>query len=197
MCLIGKVGSPEQKLRFLAPLVAGHALSAFFMTEPAREGGAGSDPSMMQTTALLRDIYWVINGRKALITGAQGASVGIVMAKADDGACLLLFDLPDPAMRIERILDTIDSSMPAAMLSSRSTVCAIPPITCSGCGGEGFKYAQIGLSPARLSHCIRRLGACVLAHEIASDYACTRYASVSRSSTPKASASCLPKTGWT
>jgi acyl-CoA dehydrogenase len=50
MYLLGKVASPEQRRRFLDPLVAGEVRSAFFMTEPAAEGGAGSDPSMMQTT---------------------------------------------------------------------------------------------------------------------------------------------------
>ena len=49
MYLLGKVGSPELKARFLDQLVQGHARSAFFMTEPAEEGGAGSDPSMMKT----------------------------------------------------------------------------------------------------------------------------------------------------
>jgi len=48
MFLLGKIASSEQKARFLAPLIAGDARSAFFMTEPAEEGGAGSDPSMMQ-----------------------------------------------------------------------------------------------------------------------------------------------------
>src|SRR5437764_651956 len=50
MYLLGKVASPEIKARFLAPLIAGRVRSAFFMTEPAEDGGAGSDPSMMRTT---------------------------------------------------------------------------------------------------------------------------------------------------
>ena len=53
MYLLGKVGSPEIKERFLKPLIEGRARSAFFMTEPAAEGGAGSDPSMMITTCRL------------------------------------------------------------------------------------------------------------------------------------------------
>ena len=112
MYLLGKVGSTEQKTRFLEPLVSGRARSAFFMTEPADAGGAGSDPSMMQTTCRLDGNHWVINGRKKFITGAEGARVGIVMAKSDDGACMFLVDLPDPAIRTLRVLDTIDSSMP-------------------------------------------------------------------------------------
>ena len=50
MYLLGKVGSPVLKERFLKPLVEGRARSAFFMTEPAEDDGAGSDPSMMKTT---------------------------------------------------------------------------------------------------------------------------------------------------
>src|SRR5690606_10759214 len=95
MYLLGKVGSPELKARFLAPLVEGRARSAFFMTEPAIEGGAGSDPSMMNTVCRRDGDDWIINGRKAFITGADGASVGIVMAKSEDpasagGACMFL-----------------------------------------------------------------------------------------------------------
>ena len=67
---------------------------------------------MMQTTAAKSGNHWVINGRKAFITGADGAKVGIVMAKSAEGACMFLVDLPDPAIRIERVLDTIDCSMP-------------------------------------------------------------------------------------
>src|SRR3546814_17680565 len=82
------------------------------MSEPADEGGAGSDPSMMKTRCRRDGDDWIIDGRKAFITGAQGASVGIVMARSDDGACLFLIDLPNPAVRVARLLDTIDSSMP-------------------------------------------------------------------------------------
>ena len=67
---------------------------------------------MMQTTCRRDGDHWVINGRKAFITGAQGAEVGIVMVRSDDGACMCLVSVPDPAIRIERVLDTIDSSMP-------------------------------------------------------------------------------------
>ncbi len=181
MYLIGKAGTTAQKDRYLAPMIVGHARSAFFMTEPASEGGAGSDPSMMQTTARLDGNHWVIDGRKAFITGADGAKVGIVMARTDPGdgklaATMFLVDLPDPAIRIERVLDTIDSSMPGghaviAIDGLRVTADAI-----LGAPHEGFRYAQVRLSPARLSHCMRWLGACIRANEIATDYACRRHA---------------------
>ncbi|MEG3122415.1 acyl-CoA dehydrogenase family protein [Sphingomonas sp. GB1N7] len=176
MFLLGKVGSAEQKTRFLDPLVAGEARSAFFMTEPAAEGGAGSDPSMMKTTAVMDGNHWVVNGRKAFITGAEGAKVGIVMAKSDDGACMFLVDLPDPAITIERVLDTIDSSMPGGHAVVKIDNLRVPADQMLGNSGEGFKYAQIRLAPARLSHCMRWLGACIRANEIATDYACRRHA---------------------
>ena len=181
MYLLGRAASPEQKARFLDPLVAGTARSAFFMTEPAADGGAGSDPSMLMTTARQDGNHWVIDGRKAFITGAEGAKVGIVMAKAEAqgekiGATLFLVDLPDPAIRIERVLDTIDSSMPGG-----HAVVAIEGLRVSadqvlGQPGDGFKLAQVRLAPARLTHCMRWLGACIRANEIATAYAVKRHA---------------------
>lgn len=176
MYLLGRVGTDEQKAHFLAPLIAGEGRSAFFMTEPAEEGGAGSDPSMMKTTAVLEGNHWVINGRKAFITGAQGAKVGIVMAKSSDGACMFLVDLPDPAIRIDRVLDTIDSSMPGGHSMVTIDNLRVPADQMLGLSGEGFKYAQVRLSPARLSHCMRWFGSATRANEIASDYACRRHA---------------------
>ena len=176
MYLLGKAGTKDQKAHFLAPLVSGDARSAFFMTEPAAEGGAGSDPSMMQTTAKLDGNHWVINGRKAFITGAQGAKVGIVMAKAEEGASLFLVDLPDPAIRIERVLDTIDSSMPGGHAVVAIEGLRVPADQMLGNPGDGFKLAQIRLSPARLSHCMRWHGSATRAHEIATAYACKREA---------------------
>lgn len=176
MYLLGKVGSPELKQRFLKPLVEGQCRSAFFMTEPAAEGGAGSDPSMLKTTCRPDGNHWVINGRKAFITGADGAGVGIIMAKADEGACMFMVELPDPAIVIEHVPNTIDSSMPGGHATITIDNLRVPADQMLGEPGEGFKYAQIRLSPARLSHCMRWLGACIRANEIATDYANRRTA---------------------
>ena len=176
MYLLGRVGSADLKARFLAPMVDGSARSAFFMTEPAEDGGAGSDPSMMKTTCRLDGNHWVIDGRKTFITGAQGAKVGIVMAKAEEGACMFLVDLPDPAIRIDHVPNTIDSSMPGGHATLTIDNLRVPADQMLGVAGEGFKYAQIRLSPARLSHCMRWLGCCIRAHEIATDYANRRTA---------------------
>ncbi|MGD9865555.1 MAG: acyl-CoA dehydrogenase family protein [Pseudodonghicola sp.] len=176
MFLLGQVASPELKARFLDPLVRGEMRSAFFMTEPAEDGGAGSDPSMMLTTCRPDGNHWVINGRKTYITGADGAGLGIVMAKSDDGACMFLVDLPDPAIRIERVMDTIDSSMPGGHAVVTIDNLRVPATQMLGDSGEGFRYAQVRLAPARLTHCMRWLGACIRANEIATDYANRRMA---------------------
>jgi acyl-CoA dehydrogenase len=176
MYLLGHVGSPAIQQRFLKPLVEGRARSAFFMTEPHDWGGAGSDPSMMKTTCRRDGDHWVIDGRKAFITGCLGASVGIIMARAEEGACMFLVDLPDPAIRIESIPNTIDNSMPGGHATLTIDNLRVPADQMLGEAGEGFKYAQIRLSPARLSHCMRWLGACLRAQEIAADYANRREA---------------------
>ena len=176
MYLLGHVGSAEIKARFLKPLHEGRARSALFMTEPAEWGGAGSDPSMMKTTCRRDGNHWVVDGRKTFITGAEGAKVGIVMAKAEEGACMFVVDLPDPAIRIEHIPNTIDSSMPGGHATVIIDNLRVPADQMLGNAGEGFAYAQVRLSPARLSHCMRWLGACIRAQEIATDYACRREA---------------------
>ncbi|MDR5782340.1 acyl-CoA dehydrogenase family protein [Caballeronia sp. LZ065] len=180
MYLLGKVGTPAQKTRFLEQLVSGEARSAFFMTEPAEDGGAGSDPGMLKTTARPDGDAWIIDGNKTFITGAVGAKVGIVMARTDDGdkprATMFLVSLPDPAIEIVRVLNTIDSSMPGghARVAIRGLRVASEAVLGEVHGG--FEYAQIRLSPARLSHCMRWLGLAVRAQEIAVDYASQRHA---------------------
>ena len=181
MYLIGKIGTPEQKQRFLAPLISGRARSAFFMTEPAVEGGAGSDPSMIKTCAVQDGETWQIDGRKAFITGALGAQVGIIMARTSPldqpaSATMFLVELPNPCVRIERVLDTLDGSMPGGHSIVRIERLTVQAQNILGGVNEGLSAAQIRLSPARLSHCMRWHGVATRAQEIASRYARERFA---------------------
>lgn len=181
MFLLGKVATAEQKSRYLDPMVAGNERSCFLMTELATEGGTGSDPSMMQTRARLEGGEWVINGRKAFATGFAGASFAILMAKTerDDGtaaATMFLVPLPHPALVQERLIGTIDSSMPGGHAVVRIENLRLPPEAVLGAPHEGFAYAQVRLAPARLTHCMRWLGAATRANEIATDYAVKRQA---------------------
>jgi acyl-CoA dehydrogenase len=99
MHLMAAVATPAQQARWLAPLAAGTTRSCFCMTEPAP--GAGSDPALLQTTAVRDGDDFVIDGEKWLITGADGAAFAIVMARTlvdgqDVGATMFLTDLPAP-----------------------------------------------------------------------------------------------------
>src|SRR5690606_7534574 len=93
------VANEAQKDRWLKPLIDGRIRSCFAMTEP--DPGAGSDPSMMTTTAVKDGDDYVINGRKWFITGASGASFAIIMAKMEDGkATMFLTDTDRPGFKV-------------------------------------------------------------------------------------------------
>src|SRR6516165_2971599 len=115
--LLSVIATPEQKTRWLAPLVRGEIRSVFSMTETVTDG-AGSDPSLLQTTAQQTVDGFVINGRKWMITGVPGASINIVMARTLDargvdlGATMFFVDMDAPGFRVVRVLDTIDSNSP-------------------------------------------------------------------------------------
>ncbi len=175
--LMDVVGTPSQKEKYLRPLATGVTRSCFAMTEP--EGGAGSDPSMLKTRAVPEGNGWRISGRKWLITGAEGAAFAIIMARTGDGpgdATMFLTPLPNPAFKIARTLDTLDSSFMGG-----HAVIDIEDLKVSGDDvlgevGQGFKYAQVRLAPARLTHCMRWLGSAQRAHDIATAYARDRNA---------------------
>src|SRR5260370_3091008 len=80
MYLLGKVGTPSQKERFLAPLLSGYARSAFLMTEPAADGGAGSDPAMMQTAARPHGAACCVTWLKAFVTAPTTAALRLSLA---------------------------------------------------------------------------------------------------------------------
>ena len=176
--LLDHVARPDQRQHFLKRMATGQIRSIFCMTEP---GGAGSDPGMMTTTARLDGNEWVINGRKWLITGAEGAGCAIIMARNEGGpmdghATMFLADLPDPAIRIERTLDTMDSSFTGGHGVLEFDNLRLPADSVLGEIGKGFRYAQVRLAPARLSHCMRWLGSAMRAQDIAADYARNRVA---------------------
>jgi acyl-CoA dehydrogenase len=144
------------------------------MTEP--DGGAGSDPSMLQTAAEPSGDDWIVNGRKWLITGARGAAFGIIMARTGDAATMFLTEMKAPGIRIERVLNTLDSSMAGGHAVVALDNVRVHRDMILGEPHQGFRYAQLRLAPARLTHCMRWSGAAQRAHDIAVDYACTRKA---------------------
>jgi acyl-CoA dehydrogenase len=175
MHLLEAVAKPEHKERWLRPLARGEIRSCFCMTEPAP--GAGSDPSMLTTTAIRHGDRYIINGRKWFITGASGAAFAIIMAKLEDGrATMFLADMRTPGITVERMMNSLDSCFSGGHAVVRFDNLQVPAADVLGELGEGFKYAQVRLSPARLTHCMRWLGAVRRAHDVATDYARRREA---------------------
>jgi alkylation response protein AidB-like acyl-CoA dehydrogenase len=175
MHLLDAVATPEQKERWLRPLAAGDVRSCFCMTEPPP--GAGADPSMLLTTAVKDGDAYVVNGVKWFITGAAGAAFAIIMAKLEDGrATMFLADMSTPGITVERALDALDTCFPGGHAVVRFNDVRIPASDILGEAGQGFRYAQVRLSPARLTHCMRWLGAARRAHDVAVAYARTRRA---------------------
>ena len=170
MHLLEQVATQEQKERWLRPLAAGKIRSCFCMTEPAP--GAGSDPAALNTTAVLDGNHYVINGTKWFITGADGASFAIIMAKGEDGnATMFLADMDTFGIEIVRAMDSLDTAFAGGHAVVRFNNLRVPAGDILGEPGKGFRYAQVRLAPARLTHCMRWLGAARRAHDIAAGYA--------------------------
>src|ERR1700742_4046351 len=173
MHLLEAVASQEQKDRWLRPLAAGKTRSCFCMTEPAP--GAGSDPSALLTTAVKDGNHYVINGEKWFITGANGAAFAIIMAKDEDGhATMFLADMDTPGIEIVRTMDSLDHAFAGGHAVVRFNNLRVPASDILGEPGKGFRYAQVRLAPARLTHCMRWLGTARRAHDIAMGYALKR-----------------------
>jgi acyl-CoA dehydrogenase len=173
--LLQEVASAEQKLRWLKPLVEGKIRSCFAMTEPAP--GAGADPSMLTTTAVLEGDDYVINGTKWFITGAVGASFSIIMAKMGDGsATMFLSDMSAPGIKVVRQMEALDSCFTGGHAVLEFKDLRVPKENVLGEVGKGFRYAQVRLAPARLTHCMRWLGQARRANDIAVEYARHRQA---------------------
>jgi acyl-CoA dehydrogenase len=173
--LMEHVANAAQQKRWLIPQVEGKLRSCFAMTEPSP--GAGSDPSMLLTTAVRDGADYVLNGRKWFITGADGADYVIIMARTeDDQATMFLADMNSPGIRIERNMDAMDQCFTGGHGVLHFDQLRIPADQILGELGQGFRYAQIRLAPARLTHCMRWLGQARRAHDIALAYAQKRQA---------------------
>ena len=132
---------------------------------------------MLNTTAVRDGDDYIINGTKWFITGATGASFAIIMAKLEDGsATMFLSDMNRPEIQVVRQMDAMDSCFTGGHGVVTFKNLRVPVSDVLGEVGKGFRYAQIRLAPARLTHCMRWLGQAQRAHDIAVEYARTRQA---------------------
>jgi acyl-CoA dehydrogenase len=171
MHLLHHVASAAQRERYLRPLAAGAVRSAFAMTEPQ---GAGTDPSLLRTTARREGTGWVLDGHKWFATGARGAAFYLVLARAPEGPTLFLVDRDAPGLTLVRTVPSMDHWMPGGHGELRLEGCRVDADAVLGEVGRGLDYAQLRLDPARLTHCMRWLGVGVRATQIAQEYALRR-----------------------
>ncbi|MDY7102973.1 MAG: acyl-CoA dehydrogenase family protein [Actinomycetota bacterium] len=174
--ILHQFGTPEQKERFLDPLVRGEVRSCFSMTEPEM---AGSNPVMLGTTARVDGDEYVINGQKWFTSSADGAAFAIVMAVTDPDApphqraSMILVPTDTPGFHLVRNVSVMGHA--GAGHSSHGEViyegCRVPRANLLGEEGGGFRIAQERLGPGRIHHCMRWLGIASRAFDMMCDRA--------------------------
>ncbi|HEU0103802.1 MAG TPA: acyl-CoA dehydrogenase family protein [Mycobacteriales bacterium] len=171
--------SPQQRERFLKPLVAGEISPSVGLTEPEV---AGSDPTLMQTSAVLEGDEWVINGHKWFTSNGSRAAFVTVFAKTDPDAAskygrfsAILVPTDTPGYEIVRAVPTM-GHVGGDHCEVRYNDVRVPHDNLLGERGQGFTIAQRRLGPGRIFHCMRWLGQAQRAFELMIDRANTRYA---------------------
>jgi acyl-CoA dehydrogenase len=164
--ILALAGTPEQKERYLEPLLAGDLRSAFSMTEPDT---AGSDPTLLRTSAVRDGDQWVINGHKWFSSNASIADFLIVMAVTDPDArshqraSMFIVDVDTPGVRILRDVATMEHPWESyGRYGNHAEIIyedvRIPAGALLGSQGAGFLISQQRLYPGRIHHCMRWLG---------------------------------------
>lgn len=177
--LLHIAGNAEQQQQYLKPLVAADVRSCFAMTEPEV---AGSDPTGLQTRAVLDGDQWVINGHKWFITGAEGAQFAITMAvtdpeaKAHQRASMIIVPTDTPGYQFIRDVPVMGSGTVGGHCELRFEDCRVPAKNLLGKRGQGFQLAQARLGPGRIQHCMRWLGIAQRSFEMLCDRALKRVA---------------------
>src|SRR4051794_11045178 len=155
-------GTPEQKERWLQPLLEDHTRSCFSMTEPET---SGSDPTNLQSRGELEGDEWVINGHKWFTSGAVGADIAIVMVVTDPEAqprkraSMILVPTDTLGFVLVRPISVMGHAGGPGHCEIRYEDCRVPAENLLGPRGEGFTIAQARLGPGRIHHCMRAIGA--------------------------------------
>jgi acyl-CoA dehydrogenase len=170
MEILGEHATPDQRDKWLRPLLDGDIRSCYSMTEPDT---AGSDPTGLACRAELDGDTWVINGKKWWTTNALGAQVAIVMAVTDpDGpkharATMILVPTDTPGFTMVRPLSNMGHTAGPGHWEIHYEDCRVPADLCTlGGRGAGFKISQDRLGPGRIHHCMRLIGVAERALEL-------------------------------
>ncbi len=178
MEILVEYGTPEQKKRWLQPLLDGETRSCFSMTEPET---AGSDPTLLQTRAVRDGDEYVINGHKWFTSGAYGAAFAIVMTVTDPEApphmraTQIIVPTDTPGFNLIRAVPVMGHTGGGGHCEIRYENCRVPVANVLGAEGYGFAIAQARLGPGRIHHCMRCIGAAERALELMCQRANTRY----------------------
>jgi alkylation response protein AidB-like acyl-CoA dehydrogenase len=171
--------TPSQRTQFFEPLVDGKVRSCFSMTEPDRPG---SNPTWLDTRAVVDGDTIVINGRKWFTSSADGAAFAIVMAVTDEDApmhqraSMILVPMSTKGVKLVRNISVMGE--PGSGWASHAEIVyedvRVPAANVLGKKGEGFAIAQERLGPGRIHHCMRWLGICRRAYDLLVERAANR-----------------------
>ena len=172
-------GTPEQKEKYLMPLLRGEIRSCFSMTEPEH---AGSNPTMMSSTAVSEGDSYIIDGHKWFTSSADGAAFAVVMAITNPEASRharasqIIVPLDTPGFTLVRNISVMGEPGDgwASHAEVRYAEVRVPQSNLLGKEGEGFAIAQERLGPGRIHHCMRWLGICERSFELMCRYAVKR-----------------------
>jgi acyl-CoA dehydrogenase len=173
---------PEMRERWLEPLLNGTAYSAFSMTEP----GAGSDPSLLATTAVRHHDEWVIDGHKWFTSNGSVADfLLVVCATAPDAGprsaySIIVVPVNTPGVSVLRDIPTMENPAPIfGEIGGHSEIryedVRVPFENLVGNEGDGMSLAQARLGPGRIHHCMRWLGQAQRAFDMMCERALSRY----------------------
>lgn len=172
MEVLERVGTPEQKKKWLEPLLAGEIRSAFAMTEP---DVASSDAKNIRCRAVLDGDEWVINGEKYYISGAGDPRCKIMICMVQtspDGPphkrqSQILVPMDTPGVQILGPMEVFgEDDAPHGHMHLRFTDVRVPASNILLGEGRGFEISQVRLGPGRIHHCMRSIGAAERALEL-------------------------------
>jgi acyl-CoA dehydrogenase len=182
MEVLARVGTPEQKERWLKPLLNGEIRSAYAMTEP---GVASSDAKNISTRATLAGDEWVINGEKYYISGAGDprCKIMIVMVKTSPEAptqfqqSQILVPMDTPGVKILGAMEVFGHDhAPRGHMHLKFDNVRVPKDNILLGEGRGFEISQVRLGPGRIHHCMRTIGKAERALDLMVKRATTRVA---------------------
>ena len=189
MAMLQKYATPSQSELWLMPLLTGEIRSAFAMTEP---DVSSSDPTNLQTTVERVGNRLVVNGRKWFITGAAHPHCKVVLVVCRNVSSdpidnesnkqlhhqhsIVLVPLPHDGVDVLRNISVAHKLSPEGHCEIVFRNLSLPQDCLLGEWGDGFKMAQFRLGPGRIHHCMRTIGQCELAIELATVRALERKA---------------------